>query len=118
VCLYISNKVKYVKRPDLCIANDNLESCFTEIVRENSKNIIVGIVYRAHTKIDNFINDITPILNKIAAENKIEHLMGDFNIDLLKEDSHRPTHDYLDLVYSCSSRPGSLSTVLHLLITF
>ena len=31
--------------------------------------------------------------------------MGDFNIDLLKESSHRPTHDYLNLVYSCSLMP-------------
>jgi hypothetical protein len=31
--------------------------------------------------------------------------MGDFNIDLLKDESHRPTHDYLNLVYSCSLMP-------------
>ena len=105
VCLYISNKVKYIKRHDLCIANENLESCFVEIERENAKNVIVGVTYRAHTNIDNFINDITPILNKSATENKIQYLMGDFNIDLLKESSHRPTHDYLNLVYSCSLMP-------------
>ena len=26
--------------------------------------------------------------------------MGDYNTDLLKGDSDRPTHDYLDLIYS------------------
>ena len=31
--------------------------------------------------------------------------MGDFNIDLLKVDSHRPTHDYLELIYSYSLMP-------------
>ena len=31
--------------------------------------------------------------------------MGDFNIDLLKDDVHRPIHDYLDLVYSHSLIP-------------
>ena len=105
VCLYISNGVKYIKRHDLCIANENLESCFVEIEQDNSKNILVGVVYRAHTSIDNFITDITPILNKAVNENKVHYLMGDFNIDLLKDDSHRPTHDYLNLVYSCSLVP-------------
>ena len=28
--------------------------------------------------------------------------MGDFNIDFLKADSHRPTHDFLGLIYSYS----------------
>ena len=31
--------------------------------------------------------------------------MGDFNIDLLKDDVHRPIHDYLDLVFSHSLIP-------------
>ena len=31
--------------------------------------------------------------------------MGDFNIDLLKVGDHRPTHDYLELIFSYSSLP-------------
>ena len=31
--------------------------------------------------------------------------MGDFNIDLLKVDENRPTHDYLELIYSYSILP-------------
>ena len=31
--------------------------------------------------------------------------MGDFNIDLLKADTHRPTHGYLELIYSNSMLP-------------
>ena len=31
--------------------------------------------------------------------------MGDFNIDLLKVDIHRPTHEYLELLYSYSMLP-------------
>ena len=31
--------------------------------------------------------------------------MGDFNIDLLKVDDHRPTHDYLELIFSYSLLP-------------
>jgi hypothetical protein len=31
--------------------------------------------------------------------------MGDFNLDLLKDDTHRPTHDYLNFIYSLSFIP-------------
>lgn len=105
VCMYISNKLKYKLRTDLCKANSNFESCFVEIENNNQKNIIAGTIYRAHTPIDNFVTDIDPIFQKIIAEKKINYVMGDFNIDLLKDDIHRPTHDYLDLIYSYSLIP-------------
>ena len=31
--------------------------------------------------------------------------MGDFNIDLLKDDTSRPVHDYIDFIYSKSVIP-------------
>ena len=31
--------------------------------------------------------------------------MGDLNIDLLKVDDHRPTHNYLELIFSYSLLP-------------
>jgi len=105
VCMYISKKVKYKTRNDLCNANSNYESCFVEIERKNAKNIIVGVLYRAHTSVDNFTSDIDIVLNKIGIENKMTYIMGDFNIDLLKDDTHRPIHDYLDLIYSHSMIP-------------
>ena len=105
VCMYISKKVKYKIRNDLCNANSNYESCFVEIERKNAKNIIVGVLYRAHTSVDNFTSDIDIVLNKIGIENKMTYIMGDFNIDLLKDDTHRPIHDYLDLIYSHSMIP-------------
>ena len=45
VCLYVTEKVKYKLRTDLCIANSSFESCFIEIECKN-KNIVVGVVYR------------------------------------------------------------------------
>ena len=105
VCLYISNHIKYKLRKDLCIANTNYESCFIEVENLNGKNALVGVIYRAHTSIDDFIHDIDVIYNKITSENKLSYIMGDFNIDLLKDDVHRPIHDYLDLVYSHSLIP-------------
>ena len=106
VCLYISDSIKYKLRKDLCVANANFESCFVEIQHHDKRNSIVGVIYRAHTSIDHFVNDVTDIFDKISAENKKCYLMGDFNIDLLKDDLHKPTHEYLDFIYSHSFIPS------------
>ena len=66
------------------------------------KNILVGVVYRAHTPFDNFIADIDPVFENLNAERKHVYIVGDFNNDLLKVDENRPTHDYLELIYSYS----------------
>jgi hypothetical protein len=105
VCMYVSDKLNYKLRKDLCIANTNYESCFIEIEMGKQKNVIIGTIYRAHTSIENFITDIDSILKILHSENKDTYLMGDFNIDLLKVDTHRPTHDYLELIYSYSFMP-------------
>ena len=34
------------------------------------KNSLIGVIYRAHTAIDDFINDIDPILQTISNEKK------------------------------------------------
>ena len=100
VCLYIRNDIKYKLRPDLCRANSNFESCFIEIENDKNRNIIVGVIYRSHTSIDCFNADIDSIFQILAKENKIHYLLRDFNIDLLKDETHRPTSDFLDLIYS------------------
>ena len=104
VCLYISDEIKYKLRTDLCVANANFESRFIEIECKR-KNIVAEVVYRSHTSIDNFTNDIEPIFKKLNSERKHLYIMGDFNIDLLKADVHRPTHEYLELLYSYSMLP-------------
>ena len=78
----------------------NFESCCIEIENDKNRNIIVGVIYRSHTSIGCFNADIDSILQILTKENKIHYLLGDFNIDLLKDETHRPTSDFLDLIYS------------------
>ncbi len=106
VGMYIS--CIYKLRQDLCKANLNMESIFIEIDNNEAKNSLLGVVYRSHSAIDNFISDLDPILQTINEEKKTCYIMGDFNIDLLKDDIDRPTHDYLDLIYSHSIIPTIL----------
>ena len=40
------------------------------------------------------------LLENTETENKVCYLMGDYNIDLLNIESHGPTSDYNDTMYS------------------
>ena len=65
-----------------------IETKFIEIVNNNGKNIIVGVIYRPpNSYFATFESTMNTILEKIDRENKLCYLMGDFNIDLFKSDS-------------------------------
>ena len=100
VCLYIRNDIKYKLRTDLCRANSNLESCFIEIENNKNRNVLVGVIYRSHESIDSFNTDMDQILQILGTENKNCYMLGDYNIDLLKEETTRSISDFLDLIYS------------------
>ena len=80
------NEIQTSKRSN---ATGNYDSCFVEFEYKNSKNVIVGVVYRSHTSIDNFIRDIDPVFKVSNQEKKQLCIMGDFNmdIDLLRVES-------------------------------
>ena len=64
-----------------------LESIFIEIINPNTKNLIVGCIYRhLCMELNEFNNDFfTYLCEKLLREkNKDVSLMSDFNVDLLK----------------------------------
>ena len=110
VGLYIKNDIKYLMRPDLSIFIDKVfESLFIEIVMPKGKNIIIGSIYRPNSATANFssteqltiFNDnLTNILSNINDLSLNAYLLGDFNIDVLKLDSHGPTAEYIENIFS------------------
>ena len=66
------------------------------------------MIYRSHESIDNFNFDKQTILQSLSKENKDCYILGDYNIDLLKDEIHRPTSDFLDLIYSNKITPTIL----------
>lgn len=96
VGLFISNNYTFVKRTDISFFNEAIESIFIEIAM-NKNNIIVGVVYRPPQGLTSTFNEyINIILNLISSENKHGYIMGDFNIDLLKNG----TSDFINTVFS------------------
>ena len=105
-CLYLKNSS--INQEQTSVKPTQTMNHVLSKLENKNKNVIVGVVYRAHTSIDSFISDIEPIYRKINSEMKHVYIMGDFNIDLLKTDMHRPIHDYVECIYSNSMLPSIL----------
>ena len=56
-----------------------------------NKNIIVGVIYRPpYQHINEFLSANNELLGKISKENKTCYLMGDYTLNLMNYQSHRP----------------------------
>ena len=87
-----------------------LESTFIETINPRKSNIIVGVIYR-HLKMDgtDFNNNfLKNFLKKINQEQKKVFLLGDFNVDLMHNNEHKSTSEFLDSLASNSSLPFNI----------
>lgn len=105
VSIYIDSQYISKERVDLAYMEGYIETVFAEIDKQSlsnfNKNVVIGTVYRPpNTDIVQFNATLEIILNKIKSENKYCFLMGDFNIDLIKCDTHNETGQFLDLMFS------------------
>ena len=109
VCLYIKDDIKYMSRNDLQQIKhpDNVESIFIEIERPCLKNIVIGNMYRPPDQDMNVFNDFIDYVLRCATKNqKLVYLMGNFNINLLNEDVHPLTNDFVNVITSHSLYPS------------
>ena len=104
VGVFVKNNQRFKERADLSIFDDNMESVFIEIDKSCcgfNKDVIIGVIYRPPNKDVKSVNELmTTIIDKVNKEKKICYFMGDYNIDLLKHESHPQTSEFLDIMYS------------------
>ena len=104
VSIYVHNSVDYIHRSDLSSVESDLETCFIEVNSSDmlfEKPAIIGCIYRPPGKsIDVFNEKLRLILEKISDEGKLGYIAADFNINILNHDNHKPTSDFLELMYS------------------
>ena len=63
----------------------------------SASNILCGIIYRhPNSNLENFFEYINSLTGKIDHGSKHCVILGDFNIDLLKIESHQQTDEFLD----------------------
>ena len=81
VGIFIKENVQYVRRFDLEINSEVIESCFIEIINCNNK-VLVGSIYRPPDQpVDDFLLNLTNIFNIVNTEKKKLYLLGDYNIN-------------------------------------
>ena len=79
-----------------------LESVFLGIVNEGKKNEIFGCIYRHPImSIDYFSKSFfNEFIERVAFENKVSYLSGNFNIDLLKIETDDSISDFYNSLTS------------------
>ena len=113
----------YKTREDLGVTKDDFEMVCVEFLSQTDKNTICCCVYRhPNTDVQEFLDFIDNLLQKVTKERKSVLLMGDFNLNLLNYEIRSDTNDLMNSVISYSLLPSScilpelLSTLPQLLI--
>ncbi len=86
------------------------KTCGGQLIHVNSKHllkpIIIVNIYRPPKDIlenyNEFINEFSPILNRLESNNTDGSVAGDFNIDLIKINEKHIFADYFDILTSHS----------------
>ena len=91
--MYINNNVNFSIRPEFTTTTDGFEALWVEVHNNCHSNLLCGIIYRHPNGdlIERFIEYLSSVADRINQENKTCIIMGDFNIDLLKLESHSAT---------------------------
>ena len=95
VGFYIKEDQLFTNRPDLTLSTDDFETLWVEMQNGSQRNMICGVIYRhPHGNMQNFLDFLNSTIEKIDRENKFCIILGDFNLDLLKLDSHPDTDNF------------------------
>ena len=84
--------------------------CLTiELHCVGQSNTVCSVIYRhPQCNLESFSNYINSLIGKIAKEMKYCIIMGDFNVDLLKSNSHAPSEEFLNTMVSYFYQPHIL----------
>ena len=85
VCLYVNDTLSFVKRPDLSVFNEIIDSLFIEVRAPHSnEKVVIGVLYRPpKSSTAEFITHFHNLLSVISSEKSDCYIMGDFNINML-----------------------------------
>ena len=106
---YIQNHLNFSVRSDLSKTESGFEALWIEVLNEKQSNLLCGTIYRhPNGNIDEFLEYLNTALEKTNSENKPCVIMGDFNLDLLKFESHNETDSFLNSMLANFFQPHIL----------
>ena len=81
------------------------QALWIEISFVKKKNVICSVMYRQHNSPDHFQSHFEDTIEKLISTGKQLYIIGDFNIDLLKFETTRYSHDFLVALQNCYLTP-------------
>ena len=107
VGLFIDQNFSYKILPEFNVSNANIiESLFVKICIPRHKNIIIGVIYRPPSENTlEFVEKVNEIISGVTKGNKHCYITGDFNLDLLKHESHSVTAQFIESLFAFSFLP-------------
>ena len=106
VGLYLAKELDFIRRCDLELSVECVESCWIEIIRKRQKNIIVGCIYRhPHNDRKHFLESLKSKLENLNSKGQEVFILGDININFLKYNIDNQTSDFLDMILSLGFLP-------------
>ena len=91
VSLFIKHGIEYVKRDDLSVFNNGIESLFIEGTNMKSscgRATVVGIIHRTPDQdINEFLKAMSTTLEKLKSEKIAPYLSGDYDVNPLNTDN-------------------------------
>ena len=107
VSLFIRNNLAYSESSNLSETTEDIECLFIKL-NHGGKNIIVGVVYRPpNSNVESFNAVILSKLESIS--NTPSYIMGEFNLDILKNKSHHQTGIFLIICTLMLSFPSLIN---------
>ena len=95
VSIYIHKSLDFTVKPDLSINDNDIESLTIEILSDKKRNTLINALYRPRNgQIESFKNFLNSIFSKIKKSNKLFHIAGGFNLNLLDHDTNRKCRDF------------------------
>ena len=87
----------------------DFQALWIEIRCDGQQNVICGVLYRhPNGSFKTFMDYVNSTVEKIHQENKLCLIMGDFNVDLLRIDSHPGSENFINTLGSFFFQPHIL----------
>ena len=108
VSLYVHESLDCYQRLDMTVINESMECLFVEINAKKlgmNEKVIVGVIYRPPNSDIGVFNNLFSNVLELIKDNNVCYCMGDYNINLLKNEIHKETGQFLDMMYANSFVP-------------
>ena len=102
VAIYIHESLAYKERLDLTTNITSNDECeFADVQHSSFGTKFIGVIYRPpDTNVNSFTLDFECVIAKVSLSKHEYLIAGDFNFDLLKQESHKGTQSFINTIYS------------------